>query len=51
MDRFNTTTQCLSASFAKPAYFSVDFTNPYGQQVGSHTFRCYLYTVYNVYML
>ena len=32
MDRFNTTQQSLTASFATPSYFSVDFTNPYGQQ-------------------
>ena len=32
MDRFNTTHQSLTASFATPCYFSVDFTNPYGQQ-------------------
>lgn len=32
MDRFNTTRQSLSVSFACPSYFTVDFTNPYGQQ-------------------
>ena len=32
MDRFNTTQQSLTASFATPSYFFVDFTNPYGQQ-------------------
>lgn len=32
MDRFNTTQQSLSSSFATPSYFTVDFTNPYGQQ-------------------
>jgi len=32
MDRFNTTQQSLTASFATPSYFCVDFTNPYGQQ-------------------
>lgn len=32
MDRFNTTQQSLTSSFATPSYFTVDFTNPYGQQ-------------------
>eukprot|EP00931_Biecheleriopsis_adriatica_P087866 TRINITY_DN62279_c0_g1_i1.p1 TRINITY_DN62279_c0_g1~~TRINITY_DN62279_c0_g1_i1.p1 ORF type:complete len:1878 (+),score=430.77 TRINITY_DN62279_c0_g1_i1:444-6077(+) len=32
MDRFNTSQTSLLASFATPAYFSVEFTNPYGQQ-------------------
>lgn len=32
MDRFNTTQQSLTSSFATPSYFTVNFTNPYGQQ-------------------
>ncbi|CAJ1335883.1 unnamed protein product [Effrenium voratum] len=32
MDRFNTSQLAVTSAFASPSYFTVEFTNPYGQQ-------------------